>query len=321
MGATRQKRITARIKKARARLSRDHQKLIRDAAQAREDADVKRRDIVRRSAQGKLSSHRLLLKDVMSAVLHTDIAIGITTARRPNGKRVIDASILSLRGTGFRQKIHVFAEPQSIGKSELEKVDNNSKLLQNHTRLGCVGNWRHAAEWLLQKTNASWIMILQDDVVWKKLAGDVIMRSISYLELNKATHEIGFLSPYTSPAMVDARPPELGWYDASRARGFWGALALCLPRQSLQDLIVHPTFTGWRENKKLDVLVARVLRAHIKPNRLTMVHIPSLVDHTGEYNSTVRTKRKITKRLKTNRSGYGYHTIDIEAQCNRYRAQ
>ena len=224
----------------------------------------------------------------------TSLAIGMQTAWRP--KEVISDSLTSLRSAGFNQPVHVFGEPNAYMPRTEGVIPH-----VNREILGCFPNWKNSVLWLLEYTTADWILMLQDDVIWRNDGG---------LQLAAGMRDfpaVGLLSPYTSPKMVphemrletpaDDRWQEAQFYD----KAFIGALALCFPRRSLELLVSHERFLGHTHHRKTDVLVGNTLRLELGLSIL--VHVPSLADHTGSW-STIGRHR--IRGIQWGRKGLGY---------------
>jgi hypothetical protein len=209
------------------------------------------------------------------------LAIGMQTAWRPDP--VIDTSLDSLRAAGFEQTVHVFAEPTAQVKKRPD-----IELRRNAHTQGCFPNWRNTAVWMFVNTDADWIMVLQDDVVWRN-------DGRAQLEAGMAAHPaVGMLSPYCSPKMLphDLRQnasPEESWQEAQfYDKTFIGALALCFPRESLGKLLHHDRFLSHTHHRKTDTLVGNTLRLELGLSIL--VHIPSLANHIGKWSTIGRHK-------------------------------
>lgn len=166
---------------------------------------------------------------------------------------------------------YVFAEPNS------PSFVNESKIkfrYDNDTTLGLFDNWKKCAKWMIRNTVTRWIMICEDDIVWKEGAGELLVKKIA------ATNplDIAFISPYCSK--IHGVPRTTGWA-APRisTHGWCGNLALCFTRTSLAYLVEHINF---KPDKPLDYVIGRVLAKKRK-----IVHMPSLIRHLGGEHSTL----------------------------------
>lgn len=213
----------------------------------------------------------------------TSFAIGMTHIGRDQG--YVYDSIKDLRRAGFDQNIHVFSEPHH---NDLSAVPNIT-VHQNEKQRNCYPNWRHTMHWLLDNTDAQWLLIVQDDVVYRD---DAAERFQSFIDKLPGGKGVGFISLYTSRAMIPKPLPKTNtWVDAKfHNRAFWGALAIAIPRGSAERLRAHPPFIEHAHPRKVDVVVGNCMRKHF--GLRTMVHSPSLADHIGSYSSLGRHKVK-----------------------------
>ena len=198
-----------------------------------------------------------------------DLAIAMTTAPRP--RPTLERTLASLRRAGFDEEVHLFAEPSS----SLTGLDDRVRVHANARCHGCYGNWRQAASYLLTRTSASWLLVLQDDGVWLPDAAAVLRAGLA---ARGQEDRVGFLSPYVTakdvgPTFMD------GWNLYQGGWNLWGALALCLRRDAAEDLLRHKRFLGHRDQHGVDAVVAASM---IDLGRSSFVHVPSLVDHIGE---------------------------------------
>lgn len=211
----------------------------------------------------------------------TSLVIGMTTCPRAEG--TLQRAAESLRDAGFDEPLHLFAEPGSSDIKDLPGAISHC----NPTTLGCTANWKNAVEWLLEHTAADWFLLLQDDVIWQWGAATVLRTAID----SSSPARIGFLSAYTSPAMIPRRPAD-GWQEALfpnrhywGIKKFWGALALAIPRDAAADLVRSPRYLAHHHTRKLDELVGDCFH---DLGRSCQVYVPSLADHIGEQSTLGR---------------------------------
>jgi hypothetical protein len=216
-----------------------------------------------------------------------DLAVGMTTMARPEPYLARTyASLLNVGLVGGHRPLHVFAEP----RHDLDRLPDDGCWYDHVAAepLGCFPNWRRALSWLVDETTAGWLLVVQDDVVFR---GDVEARLFDGMERRPGC---GFLSPYTSPAMVGPgyKTQQFtgaeAWIRPQRHNNaFWGALALCLPRTAAAQLLYNPRFLAHRHSRKVDVLAANCLwDMHLD----LWVHLPSLAEHIGEVSTIGRDK-------------------------------
>lgn len=199
------------------------------------------------------------------------LAIAMTTA--PRSKPTLARALLSLRHAGFSERVRLFAEPGSFDEVPCP-TDSRLSVRVNSARLGCFGNWRRSLKHLVRHGDARWILIVQDDAVWQPGSADVLRDELRV----RQGRRVGFLSSYVTQKDAPAGSAD-GWHECRSGWDFWGALALCLPCATAEELLLHPRFTKYRSSQQVDALVARSM---LDLGRPSFVHVPSLVDHVGE---------------------------------------
>ena len=219
----------------------------------------------------------------------TKLAIGMTCAPRQVGDyqyKYAHRAIASLRTAGFTEQLHVFAEPGTLAGGYLpDPAKYDVAVHENKERLWCFGNWKHGLNWLLANVDADWYLLLQDDTIWKANGQPLLTAAMTAGKFAN----VGFLSPYTSKSMVGNMKAK-GWATAKfYRRAFWGALAVCMPKQSAAALAAFPRFNNHKHRRKLDVVIGNCFRDMHKP---VMVHVPSLCDHIGEWSTLGRHRLK-----------------------------
>lgn len=231
------------------------------------------------------------------------LVIGMTVGVRKNKDTVYDyceKSAASLRKAGFTETLHCFTEPGA--ESHVPRPEQwQIELHKNKKRLGCFPNFRHSLKYLLDNTQSDWILMLQDDCIWRLDGAAIIQAAINDPELQ----EVGFLSPYTSKAMVakDKQKTEKYWAERNAwldctfyNRAFWGAVAMLFPRKSAERMENESQrYRNHNHHRKLDVVVGNAIRRELElPIK---VHVPSICDHIGSWSTLGR------HRLKGNRWG------------------
>lgn len=221
-----------------------------------------------------------------------EIAVGITTA--PRRRPTLAESLASYRSE-LSVAPHVFAEPGAV----VELRETGGRVHWNTERLGCAANWLRGLRHLVA-TGSPWILMCQDDIVWRLGSGVAIAEGIALYEAG-CFPRLGLLSPYCS--MVNARNLRVGWHEA-RYRddvGWCGALALLLPRRSAIDLLDHPDLCERSTDRYLDYAIGRSLRAM---DRSLVAHMPSLVHHIGRSSTLLPARRTIPNRILLARTPY-----------------
>jgi hypothetical protein len=212
------------------------------------------------------------------------IAMAITTAGR-EGSTIVNA-LSNIRKVGFRGPVHVFAEPNSVRNTVMRAEDPKTVIHRHNVVRGCFGNWKYAAQWMFENTDEDWVLIMQDDVVWCRKAAGILQHAVEHANL---TH-CGYLSPYTSPAMVPDRAASFhGTWIHARRRNFWGAVATCYPRNCLEYLLKCPIFLNHRGSREVDRVIGDVF-FNCEDGRWPIIHIPSLATHVGKVSTIGRHK-------------------------------
>jgi hypothetical protein len=201
------------------------------------------------------------------------LALAMTTA--PRREVTLYRALSSLRLAGFHEEVQLFAEPETLGTGDRTgMVDTSVAVHESVSRRGCFGNWKHALKWLISHTTAPWLMIVQDDAIWRPGSADTLRAQMR----GRQDPRTGLLSPYASPTNVKKDFVD-GWNECRAGWDFWGALALCMKRVAAEDLLRHPRFVKHASPKQVDAVVAASM---LDLNRPSFVHVPSLVDHIGD---------------------------------------
>lgn len=226
------------------------------------------------------------------------LAIGMTVGLRRN-KGVIydycDRSVVSLRRAGFTEPLHAFVEPQAEMHVP-SRPEWQVRLHMNKRNLGCFKNFRMGLKWLLDHTQADWLLMLQDDAIWTPGASALVYEAINDPRFQQA----GFLSPYTSKAMVDPKQRKFAqagkledpWQPARfHNKAFWGAVAMLFPRASALKLETEcKRYREHKHHRKLDVVVGNAMRRDM--DLAIYVRVPSLCNHIGAFSTLGRHRFK-----------------------------
>lgn len=238
----------------------------------------------------------------MTATKPTTLAIGVTVGLRKAKGTVYDyfeQSVHSARRAGFAQTIHAFVEPGAACHVP-DDQRWNLRVIENDKTLGCFRNFKHGLSWLYENTDADWLLMLQDDAVWRRDGHERMMAAVG----DPANAGVGMLSPYTSASMVaggkrtrsrqapGSEPPADRWAPARfYNKAFWGAVAMAFPRASAGALLEDSErFRTHKHTRKLDVVVGNALVREL--NLRVLVHVPSLVDHIGSWSTLGRHRLK-----------------------------
>lgn len=221
------------------------------------------------------------------------ISVGIITAPRP--KPTLNVSVRSLReDAGCDEKVYVFSDGPFSGLP-----CGDVMMVRNTPPLGNFRNWVRALQFIYKKTDADWLMICEDDIVWARGAWSALLKETDLVNgmLYRLPH-LGAISLYL-PIRMSKRleeglsaAPRDGYHHARMQIGLkmWGAQCLMLPRleagrflegRGLDHYIQKPR---WQKN--VDGIVADVIQTL---GLRIYWRIPCLVDHTplGEGNSTL----------------------------------
>jgi hypothetical protein len=182
-------------------------------------------------------------------------------------------ALSSLREAGFNGRVDVFAEPGTWDQVPRSK-DALAVTHDHAVTLGCFGNWRRAITYLLAWYEDPWLLVVQDDAIWASGSANKL-RAEAAVQRDLRT---GFLSPYVTSKDVPSGSVE-GWNECRSGWYFWGALALCIPRDAARELLQHPRFVKHGGSQQVDAVVAASM---LDLGRPSYVHVPSLVDHVGE---------------------------------------
>jgi hypothetical protein len=194
----------------------------------------------------------------------------------------------------------MFAEPKALTDEEFAALDSNLITHRNVTTMGCFGNWKATATWMAENTTEDWVLIMQDDLLWCQAGAPTLQHAVDTFDMNTT----GFLSPYTSPAMVPDRARKMRdcWVRSQR-RNFWGALAFCFPRQSLNYLLDSQVFKNHKHFRQVDVVVGNVFFSS-DDKRWPIIHLPSLGQHVGKKSTIGRDSNPASQ---WGRCGYGFN--------------
>jgi len=162
----------------------------------------------------------------------TEWAVAVTTA--PRKRPTIRKCLESISACGW--KPIVFAEPDSL-------VPIGTIGFLNEIKLGVWHNWIQSVRWVLDNTDASIIMTVQDDSYFHPDSKTYIEQALW------PSPNIGFVSLYT-PKHYTVR----SWNGSHRPVGInriltssmWGACATIFPRIVLEKVITHPTALKWQ---------------------------------------------------------------------------
>lgn len=189
-------------------------------------------------------------------------------------------------------KPHVFAEPFTpsfLNESRVFRHDNS-------TQLGCVKNWLNAAKGLIAETDSDFIMICEDDILWREGAYTSLKNLLKCLtgEIPVAwplPSDVGMISLYRAePYAVK----EQGWQPIKmRACGWLGTLCTVWYRPMLEALLREEQFfMEVSQGIHLDHAVGATV---MKLNKMIIAHSPTLIEHIGDISTNPRNNVPVNK--------------------------
>ena len=210
------------------------------------------------------------------------LSVGILTAPRPNNVSYLSESLSSYFQC-WDIAPFIFQEPNSP-KTRFDKMCH---FCHNPHTFGVVNNFFAAVNSLLQLTATPYLMICEDDILWKNHAAQVCrLAMIDGLVGDHKMKDVGFFSPYCSKfnayeQLVKNNP---GWHQARKIGPTWcGNLAVIFPRKSAELFVEErdhylTVADGFHADKALG-------EVFIKNNLKIVAHMPTLVHHLGVVSS------------------------------------
>jgi hypothetical protein len=221
------------------------------------------------------------------------LAIAMTAA--PRASMHIKQAVESLRGGGFHETVHVFAEPGC----RLEVGMDNVVLHLHPARLGARANWTTAVGWLSGHFRTSHLLVVEDDVEYCRNARRILDTQLA------AKPQFGYLGLFCPVNEADklARLGR-GWIETRRRIDVWGTVSLCLHCDTVQGLLRYgPLMESDAMRAPYDYLVRTYYRDQVPWP--CYVHVPSLTEHHG-WNETTVDKKLADRRLRYLRRGLGF---------------
>lgn len=221
------------------------------------------------------------------------IAAAITTAPRPNP--TLGMSLSSMWHAGFRDPVFVLDDHAAPGLITTPNQCPPLELVHNSPPLGGLKNWCQALQLLLERTEARWLLVLEDDITWAAGARAALERDLVTLE----GRPVGYLSLYIARKV--SREIELrkhvrrltpGMHQSALGEAVWGSQAYAIPRATAEALLGDPAFDdlrrNYQKNRNRDNIVSGALHRLGLP---LYFRVPALVDHRlGSANSSLREK-------------------------------
>lgn len=211
------------------------------------------------------------------------LALAYTTAPRP--KPTLARSLASLRAAGWTDGVLIVAD------GPVADLDDAAiEVLLNGDRLGVLKNWVHALEAVLAFSEASHLMVLQDDVTWAQGSAAVMRRQLPVV----APFWTWYVDPKVGRVleMKHGRALRPGAYPSRMGYETGGALAFGFHRAFAERVLASAELAEYlahHRNQNIDRVIPAVCLAL---GEALQVWVPSLVNHQlGSGNSTIKPKR------------------------------
>jgi hypothetical protein len=201
------------------------------------------------------------------------LAIAMIGAPRP--RPTIRRTLREMRRAGFTQPIYVFEEPGTRTQRRPGVVIHT-----NPRRLRMWQNWLQAARFLLEGTDAPYLLLCEDDLELCPAAAATLLAAMPTL----ARDDFGLASLFTPQHNLETTVRQGGWQAHNRGWGSWGSLAYCFTRGSLSRILRERELVAHAGTESTDGVVCR---ACLNLGLATYYHVPSLCSHTGGGISTV----------------------------------
>lgn len=200
------------------------------------------------------------------------LAIGMTLA--PRRAITVNTTVKSLREAGFNEMVRVFGEPGSPSPQQDTSTGRGIKLFHNKKKLGAFKNFFNALSSIVESTNAEYILMIQDDVIFNARTRKIWENALGFRRVGCWNF---FLARHHR---MLAKKNGKSWHSYNERPCLWGALAYMFKREVAEQMLVHDYFLKhYRENpKRIDVAVDRVLE---QMNLNKYYHNPSLTRHIG----------------------------------------
>ena len=201
-----------------------------------------------------------------------EISLAVLTA--PRAVRTVERTLRELRRGGFEQTIYVFQEP---GAGVVPQA--GLRVTTNPVALGLWDNWRSSAAALVDQTDAEFILICEDDLYLAPCAALALEHALRRLP----RADFGYASLYTPMHNAGGLPRRRGWRTIQNLDNYWGSLAYCYTRESL-EAVLHSRAVVEHTGNLVDNAVSRAFQ---ELDRKCYFHFPSLVCHAGDGLSTL----------------------------------
>lgn len=227
------------------------------------------------------------------------LAVAITTAPRP--RLTAAQSYRSFRDAGFTEPVLMLADGLPNEAAPELPPPGALDIRLNSPPLGGLKNWCRALEVLVQETEARWLLVLEDDILWVPGAAAALAKDLDTLDriAESVGHSgIGYLSLYTARKVsrsiegLRGRPLKRGMYSTTLAGACWGSQAYAIPRSTAVRLLADRHFQDLRQNYEKNRNRDGIVSGRLDALGLKLYYrIPCLVTHElGNANSSLADK-------------------------------
>jgi hypothetical protein len=221
------------------------------------------------------------------------LAAAVTTAPRP--RDTLPMSLSSMYHAGFRDPVLLLSDHAAAHVMQTPHHIPPLTIIRNDPPLGGLKNWCQALQLLIERTEARWLMVCEDDITWAPGAAAPLEHDLNMLD----GRPVGYVSLYIARKVSreieqrkQVRRLSPGLHRSELGEGVWGSQAYVLPRTTAAALLADPTFDDLRrnyvKNRNRDGIVSGALHRMGLP---LFFRVPALVSHKlGEANSSLREK-------------------------------
>ena len=198
------------------------------------------------------------------------VEIAVITA--PRKQPTLKKSIHAIRYGGYDGLIHLFNEP-GVDPTVMPGVSNHN----NHTTLGCFGNYAKALEYMAANSAHKYICVLSDDFIYKLKVFEQLPEMMEQLS------NLGYVALYTPQGMRHLMGKKRTWQMINKGWGHaYGGLYV-YPTGVAREIISHPDYINHKKhyeaNQQIDHIIPQVC---YKLGYNQYYHNPSLADHYGK---------------------------------------
>lgn len=189
-------------------------------------------------------------------------SVGITTAPRHGGTSYLADTVKSLEQAGWPD-VTIFGD---YGSKPFKGIPTH--IVQDR-RVGSWPNFQRALRWMREHVRADAYMVCQDDILLARHCREWLEPELWPFP------KIGCMDLYVSA--VTSQDMTAGWYASQDEPYGTGALAVVMPRESVDALLDNPTGKG--SMSKTDYFLEKFCCDTQRP---FVRHNPSLVRHIGK---------------------------------------